>query len=58
MSIVISEGKDAARRAVATAKADTLIEALPWLDRVHGAPVDYGAVCLSPHHASRLSPKT
>jgi acetylglutamate kinase len=39
MSIVISEGKDAARRAAATAKADTLIEALPWLDRFHGETV-------------------
>ena len=37
MTIVISEGKDAARRAAATAKAGTLIEALPWLDRFHGA---------------------
>jgi acetylglutamate kinase len=36
MTIVISEGKDAARRAAATAKAGTLIEALPWLDRFHG----------------------
>jgi acetylglutamate kinase len=39
MSIVISEGKDAARRAAATAKAGTLIEALPWLDRFHGDTV-------------------
>jgi acetylglutamate kinase len=39
MSIVISEGRDAARRAAATAKAGTLIEALPWLDRFHGATV-------------------
>src|SRR6202167_5270031 len=39
MSIVISEGKDAARRAAATAKADTLIEALPWMDRFHGETV-------------------
>jgi acetylglutamate kinase len=39
MSIVISEGKDAARRAAATAKADTLIEALPWLDRFHGETI-------------------
>ena len=36
MTIVISARKDAARRATATAKADTLIEALPWLDRFHG----------------------
>jgi acetylglutamate kinase len=39
MTIVIAERKDAARRAAATAKADTLIEALPWLDRFHGATV-------------------
>jgi acetylglutamate kinase len=39
MTIVISEGKDAARRAAATAKAGTLIEALPWLDRFHGQTV-------------------
>ena len=39
MTIVIAEGKDAARRAAATAKAGTLIEALPWLDRFHGATV-------------------
>jgi acetylglutamate kinase len=37
MTIVISERKDAARRATATAKADTLIEALPWLERFNGA---------------------
>jgi acetylglutamate kinase len=39
MSIVISKGRDAERRAAATAKAGTLIEALPWLDRFHGATV-------------------
>jgi acetylglutamate kinase len=39
MTIVIQEGKDAARRAAATTKADTLIEALPWLDRFHGETV-------------------
>ena len=39
MTIVISEGKDAARRAAATAKAGTLIEALPWLDQFHGETV-------------------
>jgi acetylglutamate kinase len=39
MTIVIAEGKDAARRAAATAKAGTLIEALPWLDRFHGQTV-------------------
>ena len=39
MTIVIQRGKDAARRAAATAKAGTLIEALPWLDRFHGQTV-------------------
>jgi acetylglutamate kinase len=39
MTIVIAGGKDAARRAAATAKAGTLIEALPWLDRFHGQTV-------------------
>jgi acetylglutamate kinase len=39
MTIVIAERKDAARRAAATAKAGTLIEALPWLDRFHGETV-------------------
>ncbi len=39
MTIVISGGKDAARRASATLKAGTLIEALPWLDRFGGAIV-------------------
>jgi acetylglutamate kinase len=39
MTIVIAGGKDAARRADATAKAGTLIEALPWLDRFHGETV-------------------
>jgi len=39
MTIVIQKGKDAARRAAATAKAGTLIEALPWLDRFHGETV-------------------
>jgi acetylglutamate kinase len=33
------EPTDDARRAVATAKAATLIEALPWLDRFHGETV-------------------
>ena len=37
MTIVISGGKDAARRASATAKATTLIEALPWLSSVSPA---------------------
>jgi acetylglutamate kinase len=39
MTIVIAAGRDAERRAAATAKAGTLIEALPWLDRFHGATV-------------------
>lgn len=39
MTIVISGRKDAARRAAATTKAGTLIEALPWLDRFHGETV-------------------
>jgi acetylglutamate kinase len=39
MTIVMAERKDAARRAAATAKAGTLIEALPWLDRFHGETV-------------------
>jgi len=39
VTIVIQERKDAARRAAATAKAGTLIEALPWLDRFHGETV-------------------
>jgi acetylglutamate kinase len=39
MTIVISARHDAARRASATAKATTLIEALPWLERFGGAIV-------------------
>jgi acetylglutamate kinase len=39
MTIVVAERKDAASRAAATAKAGTLIEALPWLDRFHGETV-------------------
>ena len=39
MTIVIAERKDAARRAAATAKAGTLIEALPWLEAFHGQTV-------------------
>jgi acetylglutamate kinase len=39
MTIVLQQGKDAARRAAATAKAGTLIEALPWLDAFHGQTV-------------------
>jgi acetylglutamate kinase len=39
MTIITSGGKDEARRASATAKATTLIEALPWLDEFHGETV-------------------
>ncbi len=39
MTMVIAEDRDDARRAAATAKAATLIEALPWLDRFHGETV-------------------
>jgi acetylglutamate kinase len=39
MTIITSGGKDEARRASATAKATTLIEALPWLDEFHGATI-------------------
>ena len=39
MTILISGQQDTARMAAATAKAATLIEALPWLDRFHGATV-------------------
>jgi len=39
MTIITSAGKDEARRASATAKATTLVEALPWLDEFHGATV-------------------
>jgi acetylglutamate kinase len=38
MTLVISEASEAVRQAAA-AKADTLIEALPWLDRFHGQTV-------------------
>jgi acetylglutamate kinase len=37
--MVTQESRDDARRAAATAKAATLIEALPWLDRFHGETV-------------------
>jgi acetylglutamate kinase len=39
MTMVTRDGRDDARRAAATAKAATLIEALPWLDRFHGETV-------------------
>jgi acetylglutamate kinase len=39
MTIVISDRMNDARRGEVTAKAGTLIEALPWLDRFHGETV-------------------
>jgi acetylglutamate kinase len=39
MTIVTSQARDESRREAATAKAATLIEALPWLDRFHGETV-------------------
>jgi acetylglutamate kinase len=39
MTIITKEGEAEAQRAAATAKAATLIEALPWLDRFHGETV-------------------
>jgi acetylglutamate kinase len=39
MTMIISASRDAERRAAATAKAGTLIEALPWLDQFHGQTV-------------------
>jgi acetylglutamate kinase len=39
MTMIIAAGRDAARRAAVTAKAGTLIEALPWLDKFHGQTV-------------------
>jgi acetylglutamate kinase len=39
MTTVTRDGRDDARRTAATAKAATLIEALPWLDRFHGETV-------------------
>ncbi len=53
MTIVINDDKaDEARRAAATAKAGTLIEALPWLDRFHGETVviKYGGHAMTDHH--------
>ncbi|MGH7735966.1 MAG: acetylglutamate kinase, partial [Gemmatimonadales bacterium] len=49
MTIVIQQDKDSARRAAATVKAGTLIEALPWLDRFHGQTVviKYGGHAMS-----------
>ena len=39
MMVVTDSAHDEARRVAATAKAATLIEALPWLDRFHGETV-------------------
>lgn len=39
MTIITQDAKDTAWRESATAKAATLIEALPWLDRFHGETV-------------------
>jgi acetylglutamate kinase len=52
MTIVIQQHKDAARRAAATTKAGTLIEALPWLDRFHGETVviKYGGHAMIEEH--------
>jgi acetylglutamate kinase len=53
MTIVINDDTaDGARRAAATAKAATLIEALPWLDRFHGETVviKYGGHAMTEEH--------
>jgi acetylglutamate kinase len=53
MTIVVSADQaDEARRAAATAKAATLIEALPWLDRFHGETVviKYGGHAMTEEH--------
>ncbi|MGZ4432389.1 MAG: acetylglutamate kinase [Trebonia sp.] len=53
MTIVVSDDQaDEARRAAATAKAATLIEALPWLDRFHGETVviKYGGHAMTEEH--------
>jgi acetylglutamate kinase len=53
MTIVINDDTaDEARRAAATAKAATLIEALPWLDRFHGETVviKYGGHAMTEEH--------
>jgi acetylglutamate kinase len=50
--MIISHDQDADRRAAATAKAATLIEALPWLDRFHGETVviKYGGHAMTEAH--------
>ena len=53
MTIVVNDDQaDEARRAAATAKAATLIEALPWLDRFHGETVviKYGGHAMTEEH--------
>jgi acetylglutamate kinase len=50
--MIIARDEDAERRAAATAKAATLIEALPWLDRFHGETVviKYGGHAMTEAH--------
>jgi acetylglutamate kinase len=50
--VSIARDEDAERRAAATAKAATLIEALPWLDRFHGETVviKYGGHAMTEAH--------
>ena len=52
MITINSSARDEARRAAATAKAATLIEALPWLDRFHGETVviKYGGHAMTEEH--------
>ncbi|MFY9867359.1 MAG: acetylglutamate kinase [Trebonia sp.] len=53
MTIVVNDDQaDEVRRAAATAKAATLIEALPWLDRFHGETVviKYGGHAMTEEH--------
>ena len=53
MTIVVNDDQaDEVRRAAATAKAATLIEALPWLDRFHGETVviKYGGHAMTAEH--------
>src|SRR4029077_13222494 len=52
-SLVVTDVQaDEARRAAATAKAATLVEALPWLDRFHGETVviKYGGHAMTEEH--------
>ena len=52
MITINSSARDEVRRAAATAKAATLIEALPWLDRFHGETVviKYGGHAMTEEH--------